>query len=71
MQVIIGTYERDNVVISYELTIDGGTWIDPPYTSIEIKTMTYEGVDVYDLICNIADDWYENVEDYIKEHHRS
>ncbi len=65
-----GTYETDNVHIEYELTIDGGSWIDQPYSSVEIKNMKYEGVDVHDLLYNIANDWYENVKETIEEYHK-
>ena len=32
--------------------------------------MKYEGVDVHDLLYNIANDWYENVKETIEEYHK-
>jgi hypothetical protein len=62
-----GTYDTDGVYIEYEYYVDTGDWQQPPHLEVEIKSMEYEGVDVHDLLYNVANDWYENVIETIEE----
>ena len=68
--VYIGTYETDGINIEYEYYIEKGDWMQPPDSGVEIKSMEFEGTDVQDLLYNIANDWYENVIDIIREYHK-
>tara|TARA_Y100001938_G_C8034228_1_gene402416 strand:- start:371 stop:595 length:225 start_codon:yes stop_codon:yes gene_type:complete len=63
-----GIYEIDDVLIQYEYNVDGGDWENPPHTEVEILSMKYQGIEVQDLLINIANDWYENVIESIEEY---
>tara|TARA_Y100000361_G_scaffold73819_1_gene65348 strand:+ start:17082 stop:17306 length:225 start_codon:yes stop_codon:yes gene_type:complete len=63
-----GIYEIDDVSIQYEYNVDGGDWENPPHTEVEILSMKHQGIEVQDLLINIANDWYENVIESIEEY---
>ena len=63
-----GIYEIDDVLIQYEYNVDGGDWHTQPHTKVEILSMKYQGIEVQDLLINIANDWYENVIESIEEY---
>tara|TARA_Y100001938_G_scaffold40181_1_gene55667 strand:+ start:1150 stop:1374 length:225 start_codon:yes stop_codon:yes gene_type:complete len=63
-----GIYEIDDVLIQYEYYVDGGDWENPPYTEVEILSMKHQGVEVQDLLINIANDWYENIKENIEQY---
>ena len=63
-----GIYEIDDVLIQYEYNVDGGDWENHPYTEVRILSMKHQGIEVQDLLINIANDWYENVIESIEEY---
>ena len=63
-----GIYEIDDVLIQYEYNVDGGDWENPTHTEVEILSMKHQGIEVQDLLINIANDWYENVIESIEEY---
>tara|TARA_Y100001938_G_C7857967_1_gene314145 strand:- start:118 stop:348 length:231 start_codon:yes stop_codon:yes gene_type:complete len=63
-----GTYETYGIYIEYEYHVDTGDWQQPPHYEVEIKSMKYGGIDIQDLLINVANEWYENVIERIEEY---
>ena len=57
-----GTYETYGIYIEYEYHVDTGDY------EVEIKSMKYGGIDIQDLLINVANEWYENVIERIEEY---
>ena len=63
-----GTYEIDDLEIQYEYNYDRGDWEQPPHAEVEILSIKYLGIEVQDLLINVANEWYENVIESIEEY---
>lgn len=47
----------EGLEVAYSVWEDSGDRLQPPSVDIEIKKIIYEGVDVYDLLDDIAHDY--------------
>ena len=63
-----GSYLTDEgLEVEYSVWEDSGDWFTPPSSLVEIKEIKYNGINVTNLLFEIADEYIDNIKDKIKE----
>ena len=62
-------YETNNgCEVEFVYSYDYGTWEQPPYSELEIKSIKYLGIDLLDLLEDVAHEWLEDLSETLEEY---
>ena len=58
---------EEGLEVEYTFYKDDGTYIDPPSVQIDIESITYNGINIMDLLYEIADDYCWSLTEKLQE----
>ena len=68
MEIHLNYITNNDCEVEFVYSYDPGTWEQPPYSDLEIKSIKWMNIDVLSLLEDVAHEWLEDLSETLEEY---